>query len=186
MSARTECYLPVSRRGMKLRHLGIDPFHVVIASHRDAVVAVCDEVRVADLVQAHGWQLLAPVEGPIYPLPPLPHARLRGQEDRVELRASTDAARYLLHPHHPPSDANPAHRTEFLPEVLEAGQPVGGEAVPQTGHQPPEARPPAGAGEVRIYLLFEAHVSNHCQTPSLNRTPATPVRRARGPQVRSA
>src|SRR5215207_5119798 len=138
MSARTECYLPVSRRGMELRHLGIDPFHAVVAGHRKAVVAVCDEVRVADLVQAHGWQLLAPVEGSIYSLPPLPHTRLRGQEDPGELRVSTDAAHYLLHLHHPPSDANPAHRTKFLPEVLEAGQPLGGGAVSQTGHQPPE------------------------------------------------
>src|SRR5215211_3584752 len=75
--------------------------------------------------------------------------------------------------------------SELRPEVLEAGQPIGGGAVSQTGHQPPEERPPAGAGEVRIYLLLEAHVSDHCQTPSLNPTPATPVRRARGLQVRS-
>src|SRR5919107_3861768 len=156
MSARTECYLPLSRRGMELRHLGIDPFHAVVAGHRDAVVAVCHEVRVADLVQAHGWQLLAPVEGPIYSLPPLPHTRLRGQEVLVELRASTDAAHYLLHPHHPPSDTNPAHHAELFPEVLEAGQLIGGGAVSQTGHQPPEERPPAGAGGVPILLLFRA------------------------------
>src|SRR5918995_5423846 len=170
---------------MELRHLGIDPFHTVVASYRDAVVAICDEVRVANLVEAHGWKLLATVEGPIYPLPSHPHARLRGQEDRVELRASTDAARYLLHPHHPPSDANSAHCAEFLPEVLETGQPVGGGAVSKTGHQPPEERPPAGAGEVRIYLLFEAHVSDHCQTPFLNPMHATLVRRGRGPPTRS-
>src|SRR5215213_11579660 len=123
MSARTECYFPISHRGMELRHLGIDPFHAVGAGHRDAVVAVCDEVRVADLVQAHGWQLLAPVEGPIYSLPPLPHTRLRGQEDLVELRASTDAARYLLHPHHPPSDANPAHHAELFLKSSKQGNP---------------------------------------------------------------
>src|SRR5215218_978911 len=144
MSARTECYLPVSGRGMELRHLSIDPFHALVAGHCTAVVAF--------------W---------------------------VELRASTDAARYLLHPHHPPPDANPAHHAELFPEVLEAGQPIGGGAVSQTGPEPPEERPPAGAGEVHIYLLLEAHVSNHCQTPSLNPTLATPVRRARGPQVRS-
>src|SRR5919112_1653916 len=93
MSARTECYLPLSRRGMELRHLSIDPFYAWVAGHRDAVVAVCDEVRVADVVQAHGWQLLAPVEGPIYSLPALPHTRLRGQEELVdsELRPTLPA-----------------------------------------------------------------------------------------------
>src|SRR5215204_4926157 len=90
----------------------------------------------------------------MYSLPPLPHTRLRGQEDLVELRASTDTAHYLLHPHHPPSDANPAHHAELFPEVLEARQPVGGGAVSQTGHQPPKERPPTGAGEVHIYLLL--------------------------------
>src|SRR5919107_3416239 len=136
------------------------------------MIAVCDEVRVADLVQAHGWKLLASVEGPIYSLPPLPHARLRGQEDLVELRASTDAAHYLLHPHHSPSDANPAHHAELFPEVLEAGQPIDGGTVSQTGPQPPEERPPAGAGEVQIHLLLEAHVSHHFQNPSFNPPPA--------------
>src|SRR5215217_2184199 len=123
MSARTECYLPVSRRGMKLRHLGIDPFHALVAGHRDAVVAVCDEVRVADLVQAHGWQLLAPVEGLIYSLPPLPHTRLRGQEDLVELRASTDAAHYLLHPHDPRPTRIPPTTPSFFLKSSKQGNP---------------------------------------------------------------
>src|SRR5215213_7997357 len=36
-------------------------------------------------------------------------------------RPPTDAARYLLHPHHPPSDAGPTIGVELFPEIIEAG-----------------------------------------------------------------
>jgi hypothetical protein len=52
-------------RTAEIGHLGVDPLDPVVADHADAVVAVEDEVGVADLVQAHRRQLFAAVSGRI-------------------------------------------------------------------------------------------------------------------------
>src|SRR5919202_3116132 len=131
--------------GVEFRHLSIDRFNSLVAGHRDAVVAVQNEVRVADLVQAHGRKRLAPVEGSIYALPPRSQAGLIGQKDPVELRTPADAPNYLLYPHHPSSEANAIARAECPPDLLEAGQPLGGRVVPQISLHPPEECLPVGA-----------------------------------------
>src|SRR3712207_2343225 len=81
--------------GVELRHISVDPLNTVVAGYRDTVVAVQDEVEAPYLVEAHRRQLLAPVEDPIYALPPLFHARSGGHEVSIELRTPTDAAHYL-------------------------------------------------------------------------------------------
>ena len=49
---------------------------------------------------------------------------------------------------------------------------LGGEVAPQTRPHPPKERPSTGAIEIRIHLLFYAHVTNHWRNPSsINRTP---------------
>src|SRR3712207_9361088 len=88
---------PLTAAGAKLRHFGVYPLNTVVAGYRDTVVAVQDEVEAPHLVEAHRRQLLAPVEDPIYALPPLFHARSGGHEVSIELRTPTDAAPYLCY-----------------------------------------------------------------------------------------
>jgi hypothetical protein len=57
------------QQGAELRHFGIDELDPLEAVHRDAVVAVQNEVGASDLVQAHRRQLLAADERPVYVLP---------------------------------------------------------------------------------------------------------------------
>src|SRR5918999_433362 len=79
-----------------LHDLGVDRCDPMILGHGYAVVAVPDEVLLADLVETHRRQLHSPVIGAVYTAPPLTHAHLAGQERPVEVPASSDAPRYLL------------------------------------------------------------------------------------------
>src|SRR3712207_1335751 len=47
------------QQGVERRHFGIDELDLLVAVHRDAVVAVLHEVGASDLVQAHRRQLLS-------------------------------------------------------------------------------------------------------------------------------
>ena len=79
-----------------LYDLGVDRRDPVVAGHRDAVVSVPNEVGAADLVEAHGGQLLPPLVRAVYAAPPLAHALLEGQKGRVEVPVPADAPRYFL------------------------------------------------------------------------------------------
>jgi hypothetical protein len=144
----------------------------VVACHTDTVVAVQDEVRISDLVEAHRRQLVASVEGSVYALPPRLRARPRGHEAPIELPTSADAARYFVHLYHSPSETNVIERAERFADFLEAKQPIGGKAASQTCPHSPKERPSTGAIEIRFHLFFYAHVANHRRVPSsINRTP---------------
>src|ERR671911_1817600 len=145
----------------KLRHFGVDPLDAVVADYRDPVVAVQDEVEAADLIEAHGRQLLAPVEGPVYSLPPHSHASPGGHKVSVEVRTPADAASYLSHRHRPRASINPPHCPRNLSHVIEAEQPIGSGISSQASTDSPERCPSAGAGEVRVHLFFRTHVANH-------------------------
>lgn len=72
---RTVFVLPVLwQGGAELRHVGVYPLYTVVAVHRDAVVAIQNELVFVNLVQAHRRELLAPVEGPVHVLPLRPRA----------------------------------------------------------------------------------------------------------------
>jgi hypothetical protein len=108
---------------------------------------------------------------------------LRGQEARIKLGASANAARYPLHPHYPQPEVNHAHCAELLPNFLEAGQTVGGGTFPQADQYTPEERPSASAAEVHVYLLFETHTANHRQILSSITSLTSCLRHFRSPSV---
>src|ERR687893_2273228 len=108
-----------ARRRQKLRDLGVDHLHALVAGYRDAVVAVLDEVPVPDLVQAHRRQLLAANERPVYPLPPLSQTRLPGHEVAVEVPVPAHAPHYPGDLDVPAPPAQPADRPRLPPDGVE-------------------------------------------------------------------
>jgi hypothetical protein len=117
------------KRGTKLRHFGIDHLRSLVVGYRYTVVAVQDEVRISDLVEAHRREFLASVEGSVYALPPRPRARLRGHEGPIELPTSADAAHYLFHPYHLPSERKAIERAQRFADFLKTEQPIRGKVA---------------------------------------------------------
>jgi hypothetical protein len=69
---------------------------------------------------------------------------------------------------------NPRRRSGDLAEIIEADkQPIRGIVFSQAGPNLPKQCPSAGAGEIRIYLFFQAHVTNHRRDPFLGLSDAT-------------
>src|ERR687897_577311 len=163
----------------KLRHFGVDPLDAVVADYRDPVVAVQDEVEAADLVEAHGRQLLTPVEGQVYALPPFFHARLSRQEVSVKLRTPADAASYLYYRHRPHASMDSPHCPGDLSDIIEAQQPIRSVASSQTSTDSPEQCLTAREAEVFIHLHFEVHVADH-------RRPFLRVSMARAPMDKTS
>jgi hypothetical protein len=127
------------------------------------VATIQHKVETPYLVEPYGRQLLTPVEGPVFALPPLLDARLGGHEVSIELRTSADAAPYLCYRHRPRASTDPPHcckRDHF--EIIEAEQqPIRGIVSSQADPHLPKQRPSKGAGEVCLYLFFKAHVTDH-------------------------
>jgi hypothetical protein len=124
------------------------------------VATIQHKVETPYLVEPYGRQLLTPVEGPVYALPPLLDARLGGHEVSIELRTSADAAAYLCYRHRPRASIGPPHcctRDHF--EIIEAEQPIRDIVSSQADPHLPKPRPSKGAGEVRLYQIFKAHVT---------------------------
>src|SRR5918998_1045652 len=107
------------------------------------------------------------MEGSVYTLPPLPHARLGWHEVSIELEASTYAAPYLSYWHRPHAPIDPPHCPWDLSDLIKAEQPFRSGVTSQSGPNPPKQRPSAGAREVRVYLHFQVHVPNHRLDPFL-------------------
>ena len=131
------------------------------------MVAIQDEVEAPYLVEAYRRQLLTPVEGSVYALPPLLHTCLSGHEVSIELRTSAYATRYLSYWHCPHASIDSPHCPGDLSRVIEAEQSTGSAVSLQAGTDAPKQGSSAGAGEVFIHLLFEAHVTNHLPIPFL-------------------
>src|ERR671921_1997804 len=93
--------------GTELCYRGFYRRYAVVASHRDSMVAVRHEEAMADLVEFDRRQVLAPLERPIYALPPLPHAGPRWQEGSVEVPPPPHAADDLIHLYDPRSPVEP-------------------------------------------------------------------------------
>src|SRR3712207_6679952 len=100
------------QRGTELGHLGVYPLDAVQACDGDAVVAIKDEVGVADLVEAHRREFHYPVEGSTYALPSQLRARPCGQERPVELRAPSDASHHVRRTHNSQASIDPTPRAE--------------------------------------------------------------------------
>src|SRR5918998_4039528 len=108
------------------------------------------------------------MEGPVYALPPLPHASPGGHEVSIELGTSTDATAYQFHWHRPHAPMDPPHRPWDLAEVIEAEKnPFRSVLSSQAVPHPPKQRLAAGAAEVRVYLFLQVHVPNHRRNPFL-------------------
>jgi hypothetical protein len=105
------------------------------------------------------------VEGAVYAFPPLFHAPPGWHEVSIKLRTSSDAASYLPNRHRPDASIDPPDSPGDLSEIIEAQQPIPSGISSQAGTDPSEERPSAGAGEVRVYLLFQVHVTNHRSNP---------------------
>src|SRR5918998_6971244 len=86
---------------MKFGYCGFYRWHVVVAGHGDSMVAVHDEIGIPDLVELDRRQVLAPLERPVYALPPMPHARPHGKEGSVEVFPPPHAANDLVHLYDP-------------------------------------------------------------------------------------
>src|ERR687893_435233 len=111
-----------ARRRQKLRDLGVDHLHALVAGYRDAVVAVLDEVLIPDLVQGDRRQLLATNERPVHPLPLAPQALLLGHEVAVELPIPAHAPHYTGDLDLPPAQAQPTVGPRLSPYVVEREQ----------------------------------------------------------------
>src|SRR5215218_7992992 len=79
-------------RGPELRDIGLQGPQTVVAGDGYAVVAVQDEVRVSQLVQAHRRKVHTPVERQIHALPPIAGTRAKRREAPVEVPTASHAA----------------------------------------------------------------------------------------------
>ncbi len=84
-------------------HLGVDECHAMLASYRYPVVAILDEINVADLVELNRREHDVLVVGAVDALPTVGGVLALGQKSAVEIAKSIDAAddlvdRHLLHP----------------------------------------------------------------------------------------
>src|SRR5687767_566951 len=86
---------------MELGYCGFHRWHVMVAGHGDSMMAVHHEVGLANLVELHRGQVLAPLERSVYALPPRCHARPCGQEGSVEVPPAPHAADDLVHLYDP-------------------------------------------------------------------------------------
>src|SRR3712207_777971 len=90
------CQLRVYRYpAPELYDLGVDHLYAPLARHAHPVVAVPHEVRVPDLVEAYGRQLLGPVHHLVYLLPADAEVLLGRQKGPVEVPVTAHAADYL-------------------------------------------------------------------------------------------
>src|SRR5918997_97360 len=141
---------------MKLGYCGFYRRHVVVAGYGDSMVAVHDEIGIPDLVELDGRQVPAPLERPVYALPPLPHARPRRQEGAVEVPPSPHAANDLVHFYNLPPSVAAVVSDELSSDIVKREQPVGGVPVSsKTGHYRAQTSPAPSADEVCVHLLVE-------------------------------
>src|SRR5215216_7106842 len=104
---------------MELGYCGFYRWHVVVAGHRDSMVAVHHEVGLANFVELYRGQVLSPLESPVYTLPILPHARPRGQEGSVEVPPSPHAAEDLVHLYNPRPSVEAVVSRKLSSDLLE-------------------------------------------------------------------
>src|SRR5829696_1858852 len=117
------------------------------------MVAVHHEVGISDLVELDRRHVLAPLECSVYSLPPLPHARPRGQEGSVELIPPPHAADDLLHPYDPHPSVEAIVSRKLSSYVVEGEQLVRHMLSSNTGHHRSQSSRASGAGEVCVHLL---------------------------------
>ncbi len=137
----------------QLDDLGVYHLHALLAGHRDAVVAVPDEVGVPDLVQRNRRQLLGADHRPVYLLPASPEAFSAGQERPVEVLVAPDAPHDLLDRHDAHREVRPFQRPQRAPDLVEGEQPVGGGVLAQVSPETPQKGAPPRPGEVPVGLL---------------------------------
>src|SRR5215203_1127257 len=119
---------------MELCYCGFYRRHVVVADYRDSMVSVHHEVGIPDLVELDGGQVLALLERSVYALPPLCHARPRGQEGSVEVPPSPHAADDLVDLNDPPPSVEAVvGNGKLSSDVVEGEQPVRGALPSDTG-----------------------------------------------------
>src|SRR5215213_9845866 len=99
------------------------------------MVAVHHEVGFLELVEFDRRQVLRTVERSVYALPPLPHARFRGQEGSVEVPPPPHTADDLVHFYDPPPSVETiVGNGKLSPEIIEGEQFVRGAVSSDTGH----------------------------------------------------
>src|SRR5215203_4342143 len=98
------------------------------------MVAVRHEVGIPNLVELDRRQVLAPLERPVYALPPLPHARPRGQEGSVKVPPPPYAADDLVHLYNPRPSVEAVVSHELSSDIVEGKQPVGSLLSSKTGY----------------------------------------------------
>lgn len=111
--------LNLRRADVAVRHLGVYPPNALVAGHAHAVVAVQNEVGVAQPVKRDRRQLFASMVGSVNSLPLRPQACPYWQESGIEVRKAAHAADYLLDRHYPLPEADLVVCAERLPGLPE-------------------------------------------------------------------
>jgi hypothetical protein len=119
---------------MELNHCSFYRWHIVVAGHRDSMVAVHDEVGIPELVELDRGKVFCTVEGSVYALPPLSNARPRGQEGSVELIIPPYAADDLVYFYDPRPSVEAIVSRMLSSDVVEGEQPIRGMLSANTGH----------------------------------------------------
>src|ERR671921_1321026 len=126
---------------MELGYRGFYRWHVVVAGHRDSMVAVHHEVGFLELVELHRGQLLTPLKCSVYALPPLPHARPRRQKGSIEVPPPPHAADDLVHLYDPRPSLEAIVGHKLSSDIVEGEQPVRGVLSSNTGCYGSQASP---------------------------------------------
>src|SRR5215204_2138797 len=140
--------------GVELGYRGFYRWHIVVAGHRDSMVAVHHEVGIPDLVEYDRRRVLPSLERSVYVLPLMPHAHPRGQEGSVEVPPPPHAADDPVRLYNPRPSVEAIVSRKLSSDVVEGEQPIRGVLLSNTGHHRSQASPAPGAGEVRVYLLI--------------------------------
>ena len=140
--------------GDDLGHVGVDHLEAELAGDRDAVVAVLDEVQLADPIDADRRHRLAAAHRLGDPLPAAAHPARGGAEAAVELARAVDGAddrveRDRLQPE--PALAAPPERLDHLVEGQDQVDVVGLAAQPRG--EAGELLAPPRAAEVALRVL---------------------------------
>src|SRR3954454_8658239 len=150
--------------GEHLGHIGVDLVEAHRPRHRHPVVAVLDEMHLADPVHVDRGHLLAlPLRGG-HALPAWPHPARRGAKTAVDLAAAVHGPDDRVELDHLEAELALAASPERLHHLLEREDHVD-VAAPQAGGEPGYRPPPPLPVEVELCDgLGEAGVARHRAT----------------------